>query len=159
VIILGFIALVIFQNQTFFLAKNAFRLNFGFAKEFLSPEIPNAILFLIFFFLGLVISYLFSFSARFKAKRTIKKLNTGMVSQTKELKDLKSEIETLKSIEAPAGDQADTAILDTDLALKTVDMRSADPTAKSADTAKIDAAKETSNPTKTSADKPGEKKK
>ncbi len=29
VIIFGFIALFIFQNQTFFLAKNAFNLNLG----------------------------------------------------------------------------------------------------------------------------------
>ena len=42
VIIFGFIALVIFQNQTFFLAKQSFRLNLGIMSEYLSPAIPNA---------------------------------------------------------------------------------------------------------------------
>ena len=34
VIIFGFIALVIFQNQSFFLAKQALRLNLGVLEEY-----------------------------------------------------------------------------------------------------------------------------
>ena len=75
VIIFGFIALVIVQNQTFFLAKQSFRINLGIFKEYHSPELPNAVMVLIFFFWGLFIAYLFSFARRFKANRTIKRLN------------------------------------------------------------------------------------
>ena len=112
VIILGFIALVIFQNQTFFMAKNSFRLNLGIFEEYLSPELPNAILLLIFFFSGVVIAYLFSFGARFKAKRTIKKLNINIASHINELSELKSEIKQLKGLETPVDEQADTIKLD-----------------------------------------------
>ena len=112
VIILGFIALVIIQNQTFFMAKNSFRLNLGIFEEYLSPELPNAILLLIFFFSGVVIAYLFSFGARFKAKRTIKKLNINIASHINELSELKSEIKQLKGLETPVDEQADTVKLD-----------------------------------------------
>jgi len=111
VIIFGFIALFIFQNQTFFLAKNAFNLNLGI-KQYSVPELYNAILVLAFFFAGLLIAYLFSFSARFKAKRTIKKLNTKIASQINEVDELKSEIKTLKGLETPVDGQADTMVLD-----------------------------------------------
>ncbi len=111
VIIFGFIALFIFQNQTFFLAQNAFNLNLGI-KQYSVPELYNAILVLAFFFAGLFIAYLFSISARFKAKRTIKKLNTKIASQINEIDGLKSEIKKLKGFETPVDGQADTMVLD-----------------------------------------------
>ena len=156
VIILGFIALVIFQNQTFFLAKNSFGLNLGIFEEYLSPELPNAVVFLIFFFCGVIIAYLFSFSARFKAKRTIKKLNTTIASNINELDQLKLEINTLKGIEAPVDEQADTVKLD----LNTTQKITAESTPESpADkTVKYGAAKETSNPTDEAEEDASEKK-
>ena len=137
VIIFGFIALVIFQNQTFFLAKNTWRLNLGIFEEYLSPELPNAVLFLFFFFSGVVIAYLFNFSARFRAKRTIKKLNTTIAAQINELSDLKGEINTLKGIEAPADEHGQTVMLDRSADRKTA----ADTTGKGSGdkSAKIDA--------------------
>jgi hypothetical protein len=77
VIIFGFIALFVFQNQTFFLAKNAFHLNLGF-REFLIPEFNNAVLVLVFFCTAIIITYLFNILARFKANRTIKKLKRAL---------------------------------------------------------------------------------
>ena len=92
VIIFGFIALVIFQNQTFFLAEQSYRLDLGIIDEIPIPAIPNAVLILIFFFSGLLIAYLFSFPSRFKAKRTIRRLNTTITTHTTEMTQLKSEI-------------------------------------------------------------------
>ena len=112
VIIFGFIALVIFQNQTFFLAKETFRINLGVMTEYLSPAIPNAVVVLVFFFAGLLIAYLFGFSARFKAKLMIKRLNATIAASTTELSQLKSEINKLKGIEEPVEGQADTVKLD-----------------------------------------------
>jgi len=111
VIIFGFIALFIFQNQTFFLAKNAFNLNLGI-KQYSVAELYNAILVLVFFMAGLIIAYLFNLPARFKAKRTIKKLNTTIASHLNERAELKSEINTLKGLETPVDGQADTMVLD-----------------------------------------------
>jgi hypothetical protein len=108
-IILGVLALVIFQNQEFFLGKQSLRINLGIAEEYLTPELPIAVLALIFFFCGVVIAYLFSVSARFRTRRTIKKLNTTLTSQKKELAELTNEINSLKGIEPEAEEkEADT---------------------------------------------------
>ncbi len=106
VIIFGFIALFIFQNQTFFLAKNAFNLNLGIG-EYLLPELNNAVLVLVFFCTGIIIAYLFNFSARFKAKRKIKKLNATIAHNSKETAGLKGETNTLKGVETSVRFDAD----------------------------------------------------
>ena len=121
VIIFGFIALVIFQNQTFFLAKSSLGLNLGIIEKYHSPELHNAVVFLIFFFFGLTVTYLFSLPARFKAKRTIKKLNTTIAAHINQVAELKSEINTLKGIEAPADEHGQTVMLDRTADLKTAD--------------------------------------
>jgi uncharacterized integral membrane protein len=128
VIIFGFIALVIFQNQAFFLAKQTLRLNLGVFEEYHSPELPNAILSLIFFFAGLLIAYLFNFPARFKAKRTIKKLNAALSAHNGELSELRREINTLKGIEPPVEDQADTVKINMDATQIITDEKHADKT-------------------------------
>ena len=120
VVIFGFIALFIFQNQTFFLAKNAFHLNFGF-KEYPIPELYNAVLMLVFFCCGLIIAFLFGFSARFKAKRMIKKLNATIAADTTEMDKLKGEIVTLKDANTPVAGQVDTIKLDANATQKITD--------------------------------------
>ena len=120
VVIFGFIALFIFQNQTFFLAKNAFNLNFGI-KEYAIPELYNAVLMLAFFCCGLIIAFLFGFSARFKAKRTIKKLNATIAADTTEMDKLKGEIVTLKDAHTPVDGQVDTIKLDVNTTQKITD--------------------------------------
>ena len=96
VIILGFIALVIFQNQTFFMTSHSLRLNLGVVNEYHTPEMPIAVVFIFFFFSGIVIAYLFGLSTRFKARRTAKKLNAAIISHKDEAAKLKSELDTLK---------------------------------------------------------------
>ena len=96
VIILGFIALVIFQNQTFFMTSHSLRLNLGVINEYHTPEMPIAVVFIFFFFSGIVIAYLFGLSTRFKARRTAKKLNAAIISHKDEAAKLKSELNTLK---------------------------------------------------------------
>ena len=96
VIVLGIIALVIFQNQNFFMTHHALRLNLGVVNGALPPELPIAVVFIFFFFSGLVIAYLFSFSTRFKARRTIKKLNATISSHKDEVAELQLELNTLK---------------------------------------------------------------
>ena len=102
VIILGFIALVIFQNQTFFMTSHSLRLNLGVINEYHTPEMPIAVVFIFFFFSGIVIAYLFGLSTRFKARRTAKKLNAAIISHKDEAAKLKSELNTLKGQNTPA---------------------------------------------------------
>ena len=114
VIILGFIALLIFQNQNFFMTAQSLRLSLGVVNEVHTPELPVAVIFLIFFFSGLVIAYFFSLSSRFKARRTVKKLNTAIANHQGEVDKLKSELDTLKGLEAPAQKSAADTKADTD---------------------------------------------
>jgi hypothetical protein len=104
-IIFGLIALVIFQNQTFFLAKQSLRINFGIIDAYHSPELPIAVLLIIFFLAGIVLAYLFNFPVRFRARQTIKKLNARIVARNEEMLELKREIQSLKGEEVPPEDQ------------------------------------------------------
>ena len=110
-IIFGVIALVIFQNQDFFLTNQSLRINLGVMEEYHTPELPLAILILIFFLTGIIIAYLFNISARFKAKRTIKKLNTTIASHNAEVAVMRREIDSLKGIETPEDGKATDATL------------------------------------------------
>ena len=114
VIIFGVIALVIFQNQTFFLSNQSLRVNLGVIKEYHTPELPIAILVLLFFLAGILIAYLFNLSARLKARRTIKKLNATLASQGNEIDGLRREINTLKGIETPEDQPEPESQTDTD---------------------------------------------
>jgi hypothetical protein len=69
---------------------------------------PIAVVFIFFFFSGLVIAYLFSFSNRFKARRTVKKLNAAIISHKDEAAKLKSELDTLKGQDTPASSSPHT---------------------------------------------------
>ncbi len=106
VINFGFIALFIFQNQTFFLAKNAFNLNLGI-WEYLMPELHNAVLVLVFFCTGIIFAHLFNFSARLKAKRKIKKPNATIAPNSKIIAGLKGETNTLKGVDTSVRSDAD----------------------------------------------------
>jgi len=70
------------------------------------PPLPIFLYFIIFFFFGFIIAYLFNFPARFKARRTAKKLNAAITSHEGEVAELKGELNTLKGLEAPAVKQA-----------------------------------------------------
>ena len=114
VIIFGVIALVIFQNQAFFLTNQSLQVNLGVMEAYHTPELPIAIMVLLFFLTGVLIAYLFSLSARFKARRTVKKLNTTIASHTAEVADLRREIDSLKGIETPENETDATLKLSSD---------------------------------------------
>ena len=68
------------------------------------PPLPIFVYFIIFFFFGFIIAYLFNFSTRFKTRRNIKKLNATIVAHEAEVAKLKDELNTLKELETPAAD-------------------------------------------------------
>ena len=91
----GFFALIILQNQSFFLAKQSFRINL-FVWEYFTPAVHIAILFAAFFLIGLLIAYFFSLSGKFRANRTIKSLNASLETQRTELETLKKQVAGLR---------------------------------------------------------------
>ena len=80
VIIVGFILLVFFQNQAFFLARQSLRINLLF-YQYQSPEVPGVVFFLAFFLVGLLIAYFFGLAERFQLKKTIKSLSAKIDPQ------------------------------------------------------------------------------
>ena len=68
------------------------------------PPLPVFVYFIIFFFFGFIIAYLFNFSTRFKASRNTKKLNATIAAHEAEVAKLKGELNTLKELETPAAD-------------------------------------------------------
>jgi uncharacterized integral membrane protein len=85
------------------------------------PPLPIFIYFIIFFFFGFIIAYLFNFSIRFKARRTAKKLNAAITSHQEEVAELKRELNTLKGLETPPGEQAAETKTDTDAIIELTD--------------------------------------
>jgi len=109
-IILGLIMLVFFQNQEFFMAKQDLRINLVFAK-YQSPEVPNAVLFLALFLVGLLISYFSGLAERFKLKKTIKNLNTKIASQPQEMPSTDNEAEAISSDLSEPSQGADKPVI------------------------------------------------
>lgn len=100
-ILFGFITLLAYQNWDFFMSQHRLKLDLFVTEEFSTPELPNAILFLIFFFAGLLISYFITLLERFKSKKTIKALNAVLVKDQKQLDELKTETSLLKGETPP----------------------------------------------------------
>ena len=156
VIILGFIALVIFQNQTFFMTHHALQLNLGVTKYNLPPKVPIAVVFIFFFFSGLVIAYLFGLSTRFKARRIAKKLNATIAAQEGDIGKLKSELDTLKGLEKPTEEQTTDTKTDTDAIIELTGDKLVETPADQTDKSSLD--KQEANPAKDSEDKASKKK-
>lgn len=155
-IIFGVIALLIFQNQAFFMTNQSLRINLGIMKEYNTPELPIAILVLLFFLVGIFIAYLFSISARFKARRLIKKLNTTNASLKSDVEGLRKEVNSLKGIETPAEEQTSELQSDTDTTQKLSDDTLAGSTGEQTDTFSID--KKDDNPAEKQEETEEEKK-
>ena len=107
-ILIGFMGLLAYQNWDFFMSEHRLRLNLFVTDEFSTPELQNAILFLIFFLAGLLISYFTTLFERFKSKKNIKILNAALETNQKLLDELKKEILSLKGDTPPIANPDDT---------------------------------------------------
>jgi len=95
VLVFGFLALIIYQNQDYFLKSVCLEINLFFA-DYQTAEIPNILLFVTTFFIGLLLAYFFSLFERFKSGRTIKNLNGQIAAQTQKIADLQKEMENMQ---------------------------------------------------------------
>ena len=97
VILFAFIGLVLFQNRDFYMSQHSLGIDLMFF-QYQTPEVPNAILFLAFFFAGLIIAYFFSLLERFNSRKTIKSLTESLRASEKMLDALKAENDGLKGV-------------------------------------------------------------
>jgi hypothetical protein len=98
VILFAFIGLVLYQNRNFFMSPQSLGIDLYVIKEYRTPDVPNAILFLAFFFAGLIIAYFFSLLERFNSRKTTKSLTESLRASEKMLDALKAENEGLKGV-------------------------------------------------------------
>ena len=93
--IIGFVLIVLYQNQDYFLAKQSLGINLLFT-DYKIPAIYNLVLFFIIFIAGLLLGSYFVLMDRMKSKKKIKTLNAENDSQRKEISALRSELESFK---------------------------------------------------------------
>lgn len=97
-IVVALLVLVGFQNKAFFLQKHSFDVNLWFTAPYETPDIYNAVLFVVCFLAGLAIAYLSGLFERYKANKTIKQLTKTVNDRQAEVEQLKAEVEALKSV-------------------------------------------------------------
>ena len=110
-IITVLIGIIFYDNWD--IISNKISLNIRFVAKPL-PPLPIFVYFIVFFFFGFILAYLFNFSIRFKTRRTAKKLNATIATQEGEVSDLKRELDTLKGLETSTAEQATETKTDTD---------------------------------------------
>jgi len=110
-IITVLIGIIFYDNWD--IISNKISLNIRFVAKPL-PPLPIFVYFIVFFFFGFILAYLFNFSIRFKTRRTAKKLNATIATHEGEVSDLKRELDTLKGLETPTAEQATETKTDTD---------------------------------------------
>lgn len=101
-IIIGIFGLVVFQNQSFFLAHQSLGIDLYFFA-YQTTELPTAVLFAAFLLIGWLLAYLFCLADRYRSNRTIKALRQTISGQKTAVDALKNDIGALKT-DAPSPD-------------------------------------------------------
>jgi uncharacterized integral membrane protein len=92
-LILGFLAVVVYQNEDHFLnTAQSLRLNLKAVPEVVSPQLPLVVFHLLFFAFGLLVAFAFGSLNRFRLRRAFKRLNATVDAQQAEIQSLKIEL-------------------------------------------------------------------
>jgi uncharacterized integral membrane protein len=94
-IFIALIGLLVYQNKDFFLAKYSLGFDIGVYTS-QTPETFNLVIIAVFFLCGMLISYIASLFERYKARRTIKTLQSTLDASSATIADLKKEVDALK---------------------------------------------------------------
>lgn len=94
-IFIALLGLLVYQNKSFFLAKYSLGLNLGFYQND-TPELHNLVIIAAFFFCGMLITYGSSLFERYRAKKTIKRLQSTIDASSETIATLKKEVDALK---------------------------------------------------------------
>jgi len=101
-LILGLIALVVFQNKGYFLdTQQVLRLNLKVFPEYQSPSFPVVAFHLMFFVFGLLVAYLFGTPHRLRRRKIITHLTAEGAAQQKEMESMRTELARLKGEPLP----------------------------------------------------------
>ncbi|WP_319410044.1 hypothetical protein [uncultured Desulfosarcina sp.] len=102
-VVFGFIGLVIYQNKDFFMSESRLMIDLGFFY-YETPFLANAIFFVAFFLMGILISYFFSLLKHFKDAKTIKTFKAKETSLVETVSSLEKQLSarTLPADPSPA---------------------------------------------------------
>ena len=101
-LVLGFMGLVIFQNEGHFLnAEQSLRLNLGVFPEYHSPQLPVVSFHLVFFLYGLIVAYGFGLPERFRSRKAVKRLTIAATQREKAMAELNTEFSRIKGEPLP----------------------------------------------------------
>lgn len=105
-VVFVFILLFFVHNQPFFMTKTAFDVNIfgieglaeysGFFKKVEISPVPNVIIFLGFFALGVGVSYFFNFFGWLRSKRAIRRLATDNEYLNQKVEQLETELAAIR---------------------------------------------------------------
>lgn len=119
VVIIAFVAILIYQNQDFFLSVQSLRLNLLFA-QYQSPEIKVVFLSFVLFVAGLLLGAYFILVYHLKIKKKVKALNAQVNSQGDQITTLENELKQFRPAPTPAPDPAEETVSEPDADVKTV---------------------------------------
>jgi hypothetical protein len=101
-LVLGFMGLVIFQNEGYFLnTEQSLRINLGVFPEYHSPQLPVVSFHLAFFLYGLIVAYCFGLPERFRNRKAIKRLTAAATRREKAMAELNTELSRIKGEPPP----------------------------------------------------------
>jgi hypothetical protein len=107
IIVFGFVGLVIFQNKDFFMSESRLVLNLGFFY-YETPFLANAIFFVAFFLVGILISYFLSLFKQFKDAKIIKALKAKESSLVEAVASLERQLKAQQA----AAEEIPKAVID-----------------------------------------------
>jgi hypothetical protein len=99
IVVLAFLGIIVYQNRELLLSDQSLGIDLMVA-QYQTPLWPLAFFLAIVFLLGWSIAFIFGWVERYKAGKTIKKLQETIRSQQNTLDSMKADIEALKP-EAP----------------------------------------------------------
>jgi hypothetical membrane protein len=109
-IFIALLGLLVYQNKDFFMTKYSLGLNLGVYQND-TPELHNLVIIAAFFFCGMLITYGSSLFERYRAKKTIKTLQSTIDASSETIASLKKEVDALKVGWEP--EQEEAAVSDT----------------------------------------------
>jgi hypothetical protein len=117
IIIFGLVGMVIGQNWEFFKTENSLLINFFFA-QYETPLLANAVFFVAFFLIGVLVSYFFGLVRHYRDAKTIKVLKSKETTLVDAVSSLENQVNALKRAAEtnpvnPADNQPAEAVVET----------------------------------------------
>ncbi|BBO79687.1 hypothetical protein [Desulfosarcina ovata] len=108
IVVFGFVGLIIYQNRGFFMSESHLVLNLGFFF-YETPFLANAIFFVAFFLLGILLTYFLSLFKHFKDAKIIKALKAKEASLVETVATLEQQLRSQTAAAEPAPDTVTAA--------------------------------------------------